>query len=106
MGWRCERCGMTDENSLSIKIQGKDDRDLLRHSVSADMNLCLECAIYLLWSRVFPNGIRIYWDEYYRSANINLHKRLGRKSRYGSFCRRFDIKYGFLDEKTNTYWDE
>lgn len=103
MVWICERCRCTHEAGYSIKIQASSDSDLIAHNVPANANLCFDCALYLLWSRVFPGGIRRIWDYYYLAGNICI---LGKKSRYSSICRKFDVQYGFLNPQTNLYWDE
>ena len=103
MKWICERCQGSNEAGFSIQIKARTDSDLVAHSVPAESSLCFDCALYLLWSRIFPDGIRKYWDEYYMSGNLCV---LGRKSRYGSVSREFDINYGFVDSETNLYWDE
>lgn len=103
MTWICERCKCKKETGYSIQIKAKTESVLLEHSVPPESCLCFDCALYLLWSRVFPNGIRRFWDYYYISGRIYS---LGQKSRYGSVCRIFDINHGFLNPETNLYWDE
>ena len=103
MTWICERCRSQKEAGFSIQIKAKTESVLLEHLVPPESSLCFDCALYLLWSRVFPKGIRRFWDHYYISGKLYS---LGRKSRYGPVCRQFDIYYGFLDSETNLYWDE
>ena len=103
MTWICERCKCVHEIDSSIKIKADSDSDLIKHSVPSDAELCFACALYLLWSRVFPGGIRRFWDDYNSAGKLHV---LLERSRYGSTCRQFDIYYGFLNPETNKYWDE
>ena len=102
MTWICERCRCVYEGDFPVKIETWRDSDLVAHSVPDNAVLCFGCALYLLWSRIFPGGIRRFWDEYYMTNSCFL----GHKSRYSPKCREFDIKYRFLDSGTNVYWDE
>ena len=103
MTWICERCRCAHEAGYSIRIKADSDSDLMKHSVPANADLCFACALYLLWSRIFPGGIRRFWDDYYFTGKVRT---LGERSRYGYVCRQFDVFYGFLDPETNKYWDE
>lgn len=103
MTWICERYRCTYEGSFPDKIETQRDSNLIAHSVPNNAALCFSCALYLLWSRVLQGGIRRFWDEYYKTGDSVI---LGQKSRYNSYCRDFDIRYGFLNPGTNLYWDE
>ena len=107
MNWYCDRCGNKCDDSYAIgystRWNAKNESDLREHHVPENLNICSDCVLYLLWSRIFPDGIRFYWDDYYlNNSKINLSM----FTRYNSYCRKFDIQYGFLDENTNKYWDE
>ena len=107
MDWHCDRCGYKYDDEISVayttKWNSTNESDLYAHHVPAKLNLCSNCVLYLLWSRIFPKGIRIYWDEYYlKHTNLVL----SRFTRYNLKCRTFDIQYNLLDERTNLYWDE
>lgn len=103
MTWVCKRCRNYYQGDFPDRIDTWRDEELIAHSVPNDATLCFGCALYLLWSRIFPDGIRRYWDEYYKTGD---HFQLGKKSRYNETCREFDINYGFLNPETNRYWDE
>lgn len=103
MTWICERCHGYFQGDFPDRIDAWREPDLIAHSVPKDSALCFGCAVYLLWSRVFQGGIRRFWDDYYKTGAIC---QLGKKSRYNSVCRNFDITYGFLNPETNLYWDE
>ena len=103
MIWICERCRSTYQGNFPDRIDTWRDEDLITHDVPKNAVLCFGCALYLLWSRIFPGGIRRFWDEYYKTGAVPI---LGMKSRYSTTCREFDINYGFLDPETNLYWDE
>jgi len=107
MIWNCDRCGSecNDANAIGYptKWNANNESDLRKHHVPENLNLCSNCVLYLLWSRIFPKGIRIYWDDYYLSNSKII---LTKFTRYNSNCRKFDVQYGFLDESSNKYWDE
>lgn len=105
--WRCDRCKCECDDTLTIgyptKWNSSNLWELKEHNVPENLNLCFNCTLYLLWSQIFPHGIRYYWDEYYLTDSKNLLKRF---TRYDSNCRNFDIQFGFLNDESNTYWDE
>lgn len=107
MIWFCARCGNECNDDFSIgyatKWNATNESELRKHYVPDNLNFCENCVLYLLWSRIFPKGIRFYWDDYYLSGSKIY---LSKYTRYNSNCRKFDIRYGFLDDSSNNYWDE
>lgn len=107
MRWRCGRCNCECDDTTSIgyptKWNASNSWELKEHKVPENLSLCFNCVLYLLWSRIFPNGIRIYWDEYHLSGSKIILRKF---TRYDPNCRKFDIQYGFLNESSNKYWDE
>lgn len=67
MIWYCSRCGSKCDDDYAIgdatRWNSKNEPDLRKHHVPENLDLCRNCALYLFWSRIFPKGIRIYWDE-------------------------------------------
>lgn len=82
------------------KMEQPNNCGLKHHNMPPEKFICWHCAVYLLWSSIFPRGIRIYHDEDFLKGS---NPYLGRFSRYSAVSRKFDIKYGFLDDKTNLY---
>lgn len=103
MLWQCARCGTKYKDSYLGKWNSQNDSDLKAHAVPADQFICWHCAVYLLWSSIFPKGIRIFRDEDFLSGT---NPALGKFSRHNPTSKAFDIKYGFLDKESNLYWDE
>lgn len=67
MIWYCDRCCnecyVSQAIGYSTKWNATNESDLREHHVSENLNLCSDYVLYLLWSRIFPKGIRFYWDE-------------------------------------------
>ena len=103
MRWQCARCGTIYKDSFLGRWNCQNDSELRARSVPKEEFICWHCALYLLWSSIFPRGIRIYRDQVFLSGT---NPALGKFSRHAPASRGFDIKYGFLNEATNLYWDE
>lgn len=107
MRWQCGRCKHECDDVHAIgyptKWNSSNSWELKEHKVPEDLNLCFNCTLYLLWSKIFPHGIRHYWDEYYLTNSKIVLKRF---TRYDSNCRNFDVQFDFLNDESNKYWDE
>ena len=97
----CSRCGKEyDDSSDSSRLTLEEQEYYCGHSIPPEAKFCLYCYIYLIDSSKYYREI---CDASFIERSLAPYTVT---SRLNPVCRDFDIKYGFLNPDTNTYWDE